>query len=75
MATEHEESQTPVVVAPEQTLGAYRSQRQDIWRQFRRHKGAVVGLILLSIIVFSAVFGPIIYPYDPFAIDVPSASE
>ena len=75
MATEQEKPQTPVVVAPEETLGAYRSLRQDVWRQFRRHKGAVVGLILLTIIVFSAFIGPLIYPYDPFAIDVPSAGQ
>lgn len=75
MATEHNEPQTPDVVAPEETLGAHRSLRQDVWRQFRRHKGAVAGLIILTIIVFSAVFGPMIYPHDPFAIDVPSASQ
>jgi len=75
MPTENEKPQTPVVVAPEQTLGVHRSLRQDVWRQFRRHKGAVVGLILLTVIVFSAVLGPIIYPYDPFGIDVPSASQ
>jgi len=45
MPTENEKPQTPVVVAPEQTLGVHRSLRQDVWRQFRRHKGAVVGLI------------------------------
>lgn len=53
----------------------HRSLRQDVWRQFRRHKGAVVGLVLLSIIVFSAVFGPVLYPLDPFAQDVPVRNQ
>ena len=66
----------PSVAAPvQQSMGAHRTLRQDVWRQFRRHKGAVVGLILLTLIVLSAVVGPLIYPYDPFAIDVPSASQ
>ncbi len=59
----------------EQTMGAHRTLRQDVWRQFRRHKGAVVGLVLLTLIVVSAVFGPLVWPYDPFAIDVPSANQ
>jgi len=73
MATTQEE-------LPEATAGAeehqdYRSLGQDVWRQFRRHKGAVVGLVLLTIIVFGAVAGPFIYPVDPFGIDVPSANQ
>lgn len=66
----------PSVPAPiNEPMGQHRTLRQDVWRQFRRHKGAVVGLVLLTIIVLSAVVGPWIYPYDPFAIDVPSANQ
>lgn len=66
----------PSVADPvEQSLGVHRTLRQDVWRQFRRHKGAVVGLILLTLIVLSAVIGPIVWPYDPFGIDVPSANQ
>jgi peptide/nickel transport system permease protein len=56
-------------------MPSHRSLRQDVWRQFKRHKGAVAGLIILTVVVISAVFGPLIYPYDPFAIDVPSANQ
>jgi len=53
----------------------YRSLGQDVWRQFRRHKGAVIGLAILTIIVFAAVAGPFLYPVDPFGINVPIANQ
>lgn len=73
MATTQErvEEQTTSVV--EQTT-QHRSLRQDVWRQFKRHKGAVVGLVLLSIIVFATIFGPYLYPPDPYAIDTSIAN-
>jgi peptide/nickel transport system permease protein len=53
----------------------YRSLRQDVWRQFRRHKGAVVGLVILTIIVLGTAFGPWLYPPDPFTLDIPNANQ
>jgi peptide/nickel transport system permease protein len=47
----------------------------DVWRQFRRHKGAVGGLIVLSVIVMGCFFGPMVYPNDPFAINVSIANQ
>lgn len=47
----------------------HRSLRQDVWRQFKKHKGAVVGLVLLGIIVLATVFGPMIYGVDPYLPD------
>ncbi|HWB89643.1 MAG TPA: ABC transporter permease [Acidimicrobiia bacterium] len=47
----------------------HRSLRQDVWRQFKKHKGALVGLVLLGLIVFATIFGPIIYGVDPYEID------
>ncbi len=57
------------------TLGKHRSLKADVWRQFRRHKGAMLGLFLLTIIVFGAYVGPSIYPLDPFEIDTSVANE
>jgi peptide/nickel transport system permease protein len=37
-----------------------------LWRRYRRNTGAVVGLVVLSLIVLAAVFGPMIYTVDPF---------
>ena len=73
MATTHEE--VPGAAEDAAELQEYRSLGQDVWRQFRRHKGAVVGLFLLTLIVFGAVAGPFLYPVDPFGIDVPSANQ
>ncbi len=42
----------------------YRSLRSDVWRQFRRHRGAVVGLIILAVITFASVFGPMLWSGD-----------
>ncbi len=53
-------------------LAEYRSMRSDVWRQFRRHRGAVVGLVLLTIITLAVFVGPFLYPYDPWDNDVPN---
>ena len=47
----------------------HRSLRQDVWRQFKKHKGAVVGLVLLGLIVFATIFGPMLYGVDPYGVD------
>lgn len=50
-------------------LVQHRSLWSDVWRQFRRHKGAMAGLALFVIIALSVLIGPFIYPYDPFELD------
>ncbi len=47
-----------------------RSQTQEIVRRFLRNRQAVAGLIMLSILVFCAVFAPVIAPYDPIKQDL-----
>ncbi|WMS88570.1 ABC transporter permease subunit [Pleionea litopenaei] len=37
----------------------------QFWRKFRKHKGALVGLIVLTLIVLMAIFSPLIAPFDP----------
>ncbi len=54
--------------APQQVAAAsgekYRSLRSDVWRQFLRHKGAVTGLVILTIIALASLLGPILWPGD-----------
>ncbi|MET3794225.1 ABC transporter permease [Aquamicrobium terrae] len=38
----------------------------DLWRRFRRNVAAVVGLFFLLCIVLAALFGPMLYPVDPY---------
>lgn len=40
----------------------------EAWMMFRRNKAAVMGLILLTIVILVTLFGPTLYPVDPFEI-------
>jgi peptide/nickel transport system permease protein len=62
-------SPAPVVRRP-----THRSLRADVWRQFRRHKGAIAGLVILSIIVLFSIVGPMIYDVDPYRTNTSNAS-
>jgi peptide/nickel transport system permease protein len=42
----------------------------DVWRRFARNKLSLVGLGLVGLIVFCAVFAPHLTSYDPLAIDM-----
>ena len=41
------------------------ARRSALWLAFRRNRLSWVGLILLALIVGTAVFAPLIAPYDP----------
>ena len=40
------------------------NQWQIAWRKFRRHRLALVGAVIIGLMIFLAIFGPIIWPYD-----------
>lgn len=44
--------------------------RQIVWRRFRRHRMAMAGLVVLTLICLSALLAPLIAPYDPTAQNV-----
>ncbi len=46
------------------------SQWHDVWRQFRSHKGAVLGLAFLLLITVLCAAGPWLWPVDPGDLDV-----
>jgi peptide/nickel transport system permease protein len=38
---------------------------QMVWRAFRRHRPAMIGLVTIIVFVLAAIFAPVISPYDP----------
>ena len=42
------------------------------WRHIVRNPMGAAGLFLVAAVLFCALFGPWISPYDPFKIDVPN---
>ena len=56
-------------------LGVHRTLRSDVWRQFKKHKGAVIFSVILAIITLSVLIGPFIYPADPFELNVADANQ
>ncbi len=47
----------------------YRSLWGDVWSQFRKHRGAMVGMTVLTLIVVAVLIGPYIYDVDPTYLD------
>ena len=43
-----------------------RSPLAEAWGMFKRNHAAVIALIVLGLIVLAAIFGPYLYPTDPF---------
>jgi peptide/nickel transport system permease protein len=53
----------------------YRSLWGDVWVQFRKHRGAMLGIGILTILVLGVTVGPLIYTVDAGYIDVPAANS
>jgi peptide/nickel transport system permease protein len=47
----------------------FHERRHQTWRRFRRHKIALLGAVVVALLVLVAVFGHVLYPVDPNAID------
>ena len=47
-----------------------KSQLWDVWRRFRKNKAAMVGLFVIGLLVFCAIFADVISPADPIVIDL-----
>jgi peptide/nickel transport system permease protein len=54
----------------EEPARAHETMTSLAWRRFRRHPGAIVGIIVLSLIVLSAILAPL-SPYSPTASNIP----
>jgi peptide/nickel transport system permease protein len=55
-------------------IPAYTSPSSMVWRRFRKHPGAIAGLIVLSLIVIAVILAPL-SPYDPEKSDMSSRFE
>jgi peptide/nickel transport system permease protein len=51
-----------------------RSQARDIWDQFRTHRGAMAGLVILGALVVFVLLGPVVWRIDPAYIN-PDAAQ
>lgn len=52
-----------------QATRPHRSQWVDVWLQFRHHKGALVGVAVLTIIVMAVIIGPFVHGVDAQRLD------
>ena len=53
-------------VLPEEEIAKARHPFVEAWEMFRKNHAAVAALVVLILIVLAAIFGPILYPTDPF---------
>ena len=70
LASNPASSDVPVLVnaRPRSNLG-------EFWRQYRRHRGAVVGTAVFALIVLVVVVGPMIYTVEPSATNVRARNQ
>ena len=64
----------PTEFSENQVQRGHESMTFAVWRRFRKHPGAVVGAILLTIVILSTVLVPL-SPYDPETSDLKSRLE
>ena len=66
----------PVTEAPAAATSARpRSQWGDVWRQFKTHKGALVGMGVFLFILLAVILGPLVWPYDAQFIDIRARNQ
>src|SRR5437868_9771082 len=60
----------PQVLSMPVTRGArpVRGNAARAWLQLRRNRAALVGLIIIGMLVFAAIFAPFLTPYNPYAV-------
>ncbi|MEN8891520.1 ABC transporter permease [Planktotalea arctica] len=54
------------LIDPENTIPEARSPFSEAWEMFRGNTAAMIALVILCLIVLGAIFGPYLYPTDPF---------
>ncbi|WP_375554021.1 ABC transporter permease [Roseovarius mucosus] len=70
------EPQTPIAALKDTGPTAPpRSQWRDVWDQFKSHRGALIGGIVLLVIIAAVFFGPLVWPYDATFIDIRARNQ
>jgi peptide/nickel transport system permease protein len=59
------EAETVKSFAGKKVYREEQSMAQLVWRSFRRHKPAMLGLGIMVVFALSAIFAPLLTPYDP----------
>ena len=52
-----------------------RPSRQGVWHEFRRHKGAVAGAAVFSLIALAVLLGSVVHGVDPQYLDYPARNQ
>ncbi|WP_417728334.1 ABC transporter permease [Roseovarius sp.] len=52
-----------------------RSQLRDVWDQFKSHRGALIGGMVLLFIIAAVFLGPLVWPYDATFIDIRARNQ
>ncbi len=60
--------------APAAKASKRRSRLGELWFRFSRHRGAVVGMVVLFLIVLTVAVGPLVYRVDPLKTNVRARS-
>lgn len=60
-----DEATMPAAGFATEAIAPPRGEWRDVWDQFRHHKGAMMGLIVLILLVAFVVIGPLIWTIDP----------
>lgn len=64
MSQPPEETSTAITAGWEVREQAHETMTSMVWKRFRRHPGAIAGLVILSIIILGVILAPL-SPYDP----------
>ncbi|NOZ29810.1 MAG: ABC transporter permease [Chloroflexi bacterium] len=66
--TTHSDTAVPTISLTDETFTQYETESMThlMWRQFKRHRMAVIGLIVVGILAIASIIGPIISPYDVY---------
>jgi peptide/nickel transport system permease protein len=64
-----------MAVALSKPKSDYRSQWLDTWRQFAKHKGAVVGMVVFLGIILVVLVGPLVYTVRPSETNVRARNQ